>query len=85
MTKLSYSASSEHVICVRFIPFWTFNSWITGGVGTAPGGVRTTVASGRFLVGPLKSDSSQKYHTYLRHARIYINVQYSSVRKTGTS
>jgi len=36
MTKLRYCASSEHVTCVRFIPFWTFNSRITGGVRTVP-------------------------------------------------
>ena len=37
-TKLRYWASSQHVIFVRFIPFWTFNSWITGGVRTARDG-----------------------------------------------
>ena len=67
MTKWRYWASSEHVICVRFISFWTFNSWITGGVGTAPGVVRTapdgcvrTVpdCSGRLLVGPVLLDVS---------------------------
>ena len=33
--KWRYWASSEHVICVQFIPFWTFNSWITCGVRMA--------------------------------------------------
>jgi len=72
-TKWRYWASSEHVICVRFIRFWTFNSWITGGVGTAPGGVQTapdgfirTVpdGSGRLLVGPLHTIWSQLVNYY---------------------
>jgi len=40
---------TEHVICARFIPFWTVNSWISGGVRTVPGGSRQSLCSCRRL------------------------------------